>query len=110
MIDTLYENSEHKMDSKIFSSKRLEALDVPFGVESFKVNTRQQCIFQKGHFEIIIGHEWTGLNNVQVEESMLKQPGVPFMILNILEPEQILQNRSTDSQLANALENRMMLK
>lgn len=108
MIDTFYENSEHKMDSKIFSSKRLDPLDVPFGVESFRVNTRQQCIFQKGLFEIIIGHEWSGINNVQVEESMLKQPGVPFMILNILEPEQILQNRSTDSQLANALENRMI--
>jgi DNA-directed RNA polymerase II subunit RPB1 len=108
MVDTLYEKSENKIDARIFSSKRLEPFEIPFGVESFKVIIRQQCAFQKGHFELIIGHEWSGLNNVEVEEKLLKCNGLPFMILNIVESEQILQNRSTDSQLANALENRMM--
>jgi DNA-directed RNA polymerase II subunit RPB1 len=105
--DLHWNHTGPKIDAVIYSQRRLEALEVPFGVSPASVVMRQQVRFVKGSFALIIGRMWTGNSNVEAEEAVLKTRGQPVAILEMIEPDTILQTRCTDAQLGNALENRL---
>ena len=95
------------MRCEIISLKLLEPLQVPFGVEATQIVMRQQATFTKGPFRMTLGKQWTGTTNVEVEKQIFDTTGVSCAILEVIDAENILQNRCTDAQLANALALRM---
>lgn len=92
---------------EINAKKLLDNSDVPFGVESTRVFMRQQTKFTRACFSLTLARQWTGHTNVQAEEQLLSSPGTFIAILEIIDPESVLQNRCSDAQLANAIDNRI---
>ena len=103
-IETFFnEASRAGQRCEIYSKVKLEPIDVPFGVEPTRVNMRQQTRFERNGFSLTLARQWTGNNNVEAEESLLKCPGTFTSILEIVDSESILQNRCSDAQLGNAI-------
>jgi hypothetical protein len=106
-IEHYWSDTTAKFEAHVFSQRRLEPLEVPFGVDPACVVMRQQVRFVKGAFALTIGRSWSGGSNAEVEECLLKTRGQPVAILDMTEPDVILQTRCTDAQLGNALEMRL---
>ena len=97
------ESSRAGQRCEIYSKNKIEPIDMPFGVEPTRVNMRQQTKFERNGFSLTLARQWTGNNNVEAEESLLKSPGTFISILEIVDSESILQNRCSDAQLGNAI-------
>jgi hypothetical protein len=80
---------------------------VPFAAEASSVEMTQESTFVKGPFALTLARKWTGATNVEVEAHLLKAKGQCVAILDVVDPESVLQNRCSDAQLANALRMRM---
>jgi len=86
----------------IFSKRILESSDVPFSAQPQQVFMRQETVYTKGYFKLTLGRQWSGLNNVEAEASLLNDRGQPIAILETIDSDAILMNRCSDAQLANA--------
>jgi hypothetical protein len=98
----VYSKETGKIACEIFSKRRLENLELPFGVECTRVCMRQQSLFTKGPFLLKLGRMWTAENNVECEKAMLGTRGRCFALLESIDSEALLQSRCTDAQLGNA--------
>lgn len=106
-VDTIKKFVDGPLSCEIMSKNSIEACDVPFGVHSTVVYMRQQTRFVRGAFCLTLARQWCGETNVKAEEQLLKTPGSFVCVLEIIDPESILQNRSTDAQLCNAIKHRI---
>ena len=106
-IERFKKDSYGRTECEIMSKKQVEPSDVPFGTSVERVVMRQQTRFLKGPFSLCLCRQWTGSNNVETEDLVLKTRGTLVAILETCEPESILQNRCSDEQLANAILARM---
>jgi DNA-directed RNA polymerase beta' subunit len=94
----------------IYGHKELDKFDLPFGVEASLVCLRHESIFTKGAFQFTLAYECQGDTNTKAEESLMHKSGAHKAILELVEPDIILQNRCTDAQLGNALQARLTYK
>jgi len=98
---------DHPLGYTIYGHRELDKFDIPFGVEALIVSMRHEQIFTKGAFQLTLAYVCEGKTNTEAEECLMQQRGYHKAILELVEPDTILQNRCTDAQLGNALQGRM---
>jgi DNA-directed RNA polymerase II subunit RPB1 len=106
LVTEIFNETSNYRRCQIYMKKAMETKG-PFGVESTRVLLRQQTTFEKGHFSLILARQWIGNTIAEAEESLLKNQGSFIGILEIIESDSILQNRSSNIQLANCIEMRI---
>ena len=106
LVKEIFNETSNYRRCQIYMKRTMETKG-PFGVESTRVILRQQTKFEKGHFSLILARQWTGNTIAEAEESLIKSEGSYIGILEIIESDSILQNRSSNIQLANCIELRI---